>query len=323
MSGRFAGRSEGSGRTRWAGGPASASWGAVIGYCGLSYGLAWLVCLPLWLGEGLESPLALPLMLIMMATPGTAALVVVRLVEHRPVLGELGIRPTTSAPRMIAWLGISVVSVLVIVVLALLLSAACRVFQLDLGGMSAYREALAAQLAGTGQSIEELGLPVRLLWLIQPVNIVIGGGLNSVPALGEELGWRGFLFPRLRELIGPGWAVLAQGIIWAGWHAPVILLGYNYPSNPGLGVPAMMLSCVAVGALLSWLVERGGSVWQAALGHGTYNAAAGGFQVLLGAAGQQIDTFQAGVLGWASWPMWVVLVSVLLLTGGLRALRPG
>ena len=140
---------------------------------------------------------------------------------------------------------------------------------------------------------------MRLLWLIQPVNIVIGGVLNSVPVLGEELGWRGFLFPRLRELIGPGWAVLAQGIIWAGWHAPVILLGYNYPSNPWMWVVTASTAayfCGTVPYIKSMIRER----FNRPLLVGTVAAHA-----LVAAAAVWLAA--GGCLGWPHAVVWVAL----------------
>jgi membrane protease YdiL (CAAX protease family) len=44
-----------------------------------------------------------------------------------------------------------------------------------------------------------------------------------VSGLGEELGWRGYLLPRLQAQFGPLAASVAIGLIWAGWHLPVYL----------------------------------------------------------------------------------------------------
>ncbi|NJL35021.1 MAG: CPBP family intramembrane metalloprotease [Chloroflexaceae bacterium] len=54
---------------------------------------------------------------------------------------------------------------------------------------------------------------------------------NSIFAMGEELGWRGFLLPRLLPL-GQERAILASGVIWGIWHAPAIAQGHNYPGHP-------------------------------------------------------------------------------------------
>jgi membrane protease YdiL (CAAX protease family) len=62
----------------------------------------------------------------------------------------------------------------------------------------------------------------RLLWLplSQLVSIVINILIASV---GEEIGWRGYLFPRLLSL-GVWPAMLLSGIMHALWHLPLIYL---------------------------------------------------------------------------------------------------
>lgn len=109
--------------------------------------------------------------------------------------------------------------------------------------------------------------------------------INMVPALGEEIGWRGFLYPQLKARFGrrKGW--LLGGVIWGAWHWPLIwLIGYEYGAaagNPvgyvGFPVVGMLLFCFITpgwGILHDWLYERSGSIWAPALFHGAINAAA-------------------------------------------------
>jgi membrane protease YdiL (CAAX protease family) len=87
-----------------------------------------------------------------------------------------------------------------------------------------------------------------------------------VPAseLGEELGWRDYLLPRLLPL-GGSWAYLLSGAIWAAWHLPYnVVLGHN----KGLaGFPLFALYIVLFGALQAHLRLRSGSVWPCAFLH--------------------------------------------------------
>lgn len=103
--------------------------------------------------------------------------------------------------------------------------------------------------------------------------------LNLIPAAGEELGWRSWLLPHLKERCGVGRAVLWSGLIWGLWHGPMIALGHNYglsyPGYPWTGVAMFCLICVGLGAFLSWLRLKTGSFWPAALAHGFFNGAAG------------------------------------------------
>ena len=175
------------------------------------------------------------------------------------------------------------------------------------------------QLAAVGRGVDSLGMSMQMLAAVTLVQVVVGSLINTVPAFGEEVGWRGFLFPRLQELVGPVVAVVGTGVVWGLWHAPLILLGYNYPSNPVLGLLAMCVMTTLFGAVLGWLRQRSGSTWPAALAHGTLNAAVGSFAVVLGAAGQNVDTFSATIMGWSGWPI-PLLVAVVLLWR--RAFRP-
>ncbi|MCA1899171.1 MAG: CPBP family intramembrane metalloprotease, partial [Chloroflexi bacterium] len=85
-------------------------------------------------------------------------------------------------------------------------------------------------------------------------------------------------------------AILLSGVIWGAWHAPVIAQGHNYPGYPIAGIFMMIVFCVLLGAILSWLYLNTQSPWSAALAHGSVNAAAGlpalffqpGFNMALG-----------------------------------------
>lgn len=160
-----------------------------------------------------------------------------------------------------------------------------------------------------------------LAWA-QLINAFVGAVFNVVGTLGEELCWRGLLFGWLRDRLGAAWAVVALGIIWGLWHAPLVLLGYNYPGHaPGLALVAMCGFTTVLTPVLAWLRERSGSIWPAALGHGMVNAAAG-FGVVFGMAGRPIDNLHAGLLGWSGWLPAIALGVVLLVTTGLRRWTP-
>lgn len=91
-----------------------------------------------------------------------------------------------------------------------------------------------------------------------------------IPAfeLGEELGWRDYLVPRLLPL-GSIPAYLISGVIWAAWHLPYnLVLGYN---NGAAGFPLFFVYIVLFGALLAHLRMRSGSVWPSAILHAAAN----------------------------------------------------
>ncbi len=100
--------------------------------------------------------------------------------------------------------------------------------------------------------------------------------LNSLLAVGEELGWRGFLYPELRKKYTPMQASLLVGLIWGIWHTPVNMAGHNYgvlyPTWPFGGIIAMCLFCFSLAILLSWVYAKSGSIWTASILHGAVNA---------------------------------------------------
>ena len=135
-------------------------------------------------------------------------------------------------------------------------------------------------------------IPQNMLPLIVAAQFVqavlLAPFLNLIPCLGEELGWRGYLLPKLLERHSPRAATLLSGLIWGLWHAPMIALGHNYGLDyagyPWLGILMMILFCVAFGTFLSRLTIKTQSAIPAALAHASINGVAG-IALLLSAEG--------------------------------------
>jgi membrane protease YdiL (CAAX protease family) len=116
------------------------------------------------------------------------------------------------------------------------------------------------------------GLP-GLGWLIVP-QVMIMAVLTTPLLWGEEFGWRGYLQPRL--FAGrPVRAAVATGLIWAVWHFPVTLRGYNYPDQPVLGSLLFVAIAVTTSYMFGWLKEKTGSIWAASLAHAATNSIGG------------------------------------------------
>ena len=103
--------------------------------------------------------------------------------------------------------------------------------------------------------------------------------INTFVALGEEVGWRGFLYPRLKEKLGYVKGLLLGGVIWGVWHWPLIwLIGYEYGTGyPGFPVVGMLLFClftIPIGILADWVYEKSHCIWVPSLLHGCINAVA-------------------------------------------------
>jgi len=135
---------------------------------------------------------------------------------------------------------------------------------------------LAAQVEAVGSP-----MPAGTLMLIQTAAALLYAPfLNMLFALGEEVGWRGYLTPALTGRFGKRKALVLSGVIWGMFHWPIILLsGYEYGTGywgaPWLGLFVMLVFTTAGGILLSWFYEKTGSIWSCALWHGALNAVAG------------------------------------------------
>jgi membrane protease YdiL (CAAX protease family) len=106
-------------------------------------------------------------------------------------------------------------------------------------------------------------------------SLLVAPFINSIFGLGEELGWRGYLLPRLMPL-GKAKAYLLLGIIWGLWHAPLILVGFNYPGYPVLGILMMILMTTAIGFTINELTLHYQSAVLAGWVHGVFNSQAYG-----------------------------------------------
>jgi len=109
--------------------------------------------------------------------------------------------------------------------------------------------------------------------------LTIAPFINMFFAFGEELGWRGLLFPALCEKYSTKKSIVISGLIWGLWHAPIIIIGHNYGTNywgyPIMGIVAMSVFCVFFGSFLSYITLKTQSVWPASIAHGAINAIAG------------------------------------------------
>ena len=103
---------------------------------------------------------------------------------------------------------------------------------------------------------------------------------SAITALGEEIGWRGFLVPQLAKLTSFTKTSLISGVIWAVWHYPLIIFS-NYRSLGGSGssdIPLWFaLACftvmvIAISFVFNWFRIKSGSVWTAVFLHTTHNS---------------------------------------------------
>ena len=128
--------------------------------------------------------------------------------------------------------------------------------------------------------LEAQGLTYPLYVLISVVSSLTYAPLvNMFAAVGEEAGWRGFLYPQLKAKFGKGKGWMIGGVIWGIWHWPVMwLIGYEYGTDyVGFPIVGMVIFCIfttAAGILCDWLYEKTNCIWIPSIFHGAINAAA-------------------------------------------------
>jgi uncharacterized protein len=96
-------------------------------------------------------------------------------------------------------------------------------------------------------------------------------GIGLIGAFGEELGWRGFLLPKM-VAAGIAHPYLLSGIVWACWHLPLIAFGDLYATDSAFVMTFVYgLSIVAMSFSISELRMRSESVWVATVFHAAHN----------------------------------------------------
>jgi membrane protease YdiL (CAAX protease family) len=137
--------------------------------------------------------------------------------------------------------------------------------------------------------------PVIFLLLQLGQGLVAGCTINALFAFGEEFGWRGFLLKALgnKKLLPVS---LITGIVWGLWHFPLILIGHNYPQHPVAGVGMMVVFCILLSPVMTYITLKSKSVIAAAVFHGTLNAIAG-ICILYLAGGNDLTNGATGLAG--------------------------
>ncbi len=149
-------------------------------------------------------------------------------------------------------------------------------------------------IAATGVDMSTAPSPTLLLGALFAISLVGAPFINGLFGLGEELGWRGFLLPRLMPL-GKTKAYLLLGVIWGLWHAPLVAVGFNYPGSPILGIIFMILLTSAISLTLNELTLHYKSAILAGWIHGVFNSQSYGIWRSLLFAGT--NPFLGGITG--------------------------
>jgi membrane protease YdiL (CAAX protease family) len=132
-------------------------------------------------------------------------------------------------------------------------------------------------------------------------------------ANGEELGWRGYVLPRLQSRMSPLGASLLLGLIWGFWHLPK----YLGPGNNAL-FGLVMVKCIGDAILYTWLSNNShASLLLVTIFHAAGNTAAFFLPMSSPLSGSPGTT-----LAMATVMIWLVAAVVMVVGGPERHSRP-
>jgi uncharacterized protein len=210
---------------------ATASWirsHRLTAFFALAYALSWWAMILYWVGVW-------PTTTFIPAGPLVAAIVVIAVAEGRAGFRDLG---ASIGRWRVPWYWYAV---------ALGLPLAVR-----FGSMLVNAGAPVPDWAALGWTSFGLAFLARL------VNPMDG-------PLGEEPGWRGYAVPRLQAARSPLAAALVLGVLVAGWHMPLVVIG-------DLG-PVGLVTTFTITIVYVWLFNRtSGSVLLTLLFHSVQGA---------------------------------------------------
>jgi hypothetical protein len=160
---------------------------------------------------------------------------------------------------------------------------------------------LAAQSGVESISLPEVG-PATFILAILAAGMIAGFTINLPFMLGEELGWRGLMTAETKGL-GFWKFNLLIGTTWGLWHAPIILMGHNYPYYPYIGIFMMVLFCIPLSFIFAYIRYKSRTVFGPCIIHGMINAT-GALFLFTVAGGHELFS---SIAGWAG-----IIASLLL-----------
>ena len=111
-----------------------------------------------------------------------------------------------------------------------------------------------------------------LPFLFVLTHVAVGIFPSMAGAFGEELGWRGFMYPVMERVHGRKKALLVSGGIQALWHLPLVLAGLYVIETPlWYGVIMFMIYEVVLCTILAWLRSVSKSILPPLLIHASSN----------------------------------------------------
>jgi len=159
--------------------------------------------------------------------------------------------------------------------------------------------------------VEDLARLITIVQIFQAYIVAIT--INTIAAMGEEIGWRGYLYGLLssKHILT---STLVIGVCWGLWHATaILLLGYNYTYNRILGVLLFTVLTITLTYPQLVVTSRARSILPACSLHGALNAL---WPLTLVATRLPVEQRELllglGVLGIVAWSITSIIIAVLI-----------
>jgi uncharacterized protein len=268
----------------------------ILSFLGITYAITYAVEIPMVLaGYRFDlgaQPVAQIAVAVLMWAPALATFLTMRFVTHEK-RDLLNLRLGAVKPYLVVALLLPLLFIAVYGLTGLL-----GLGQPDWGLMG-FQKMLAA--VANGRPMQAMPSP----WVIWPglylAALITAPFFNTLFALGEEIGWRGYLLPKLIPLGKPR-AYLMLGLVWSAWHWPLIVGGFNYGrNNPFLGILAFTVVTTGLGIYLSELTLRYRSSVLAGWGHGVFNSQRLGVWGILFPGANPLLGGWTGLIGALTW----------------------
>ena len=151
-----------------------------------------------------------------------------------------------------------------------------------------------------GGDIPEISLPVgaprEALFIVLPivffVNIFFGG------PLAEDIGWRGYILPKLKERTNALYASLIIGVAWVLWHIPFFIFPEGYSAVGSIPFVWFALMTIAWSVLFAWVYINTESILMPVLFHASINTTLGSLGVLGQSSGDLLPVILNTIITW-------------------------
>lgn len=222
----------------------------ILVYFGLAYLISWIIWLPLY-GDvfGLPDLPTLPFQHALGAVgPLIASLATTWIYLRKRGLDNIFARCIQTRPLI--YLAIAFFSPFILALCAILASYFIDGTTINLYSLLKTKE------------FPEFNFPALFIY-----NLIFFG-------FGEEVGWRGFVLPRLQKKLNAMTASIVLTVFWALWHLPLFFYRPGYSTMDMAGIFGWVFSLLTGSILLTWLYNTTrGSILICAIFHSTIDIA--------------------------------------------------